>query len=66
MLALKSSLLNREYILINVLKALSAFISMCSLHVILLSKITLRYFYMIDEGIFHPFTIRCPSGGLSL
>jgi hypothetical protein len=44
MLALKRSLFNGEYILINVLKALASVISMCSLHVTLLSKITLRYF----------------------
>jgi hypothetical protein len=44
MLALKRSLLKREHILIIVLKALASIISMCSLHVILLSKITPRYF----------------------
>jgi hypothetical protein len=44
MMALKRSLLNREEIQINVLKALASIISMCSLHVILLSKITPRYF----------------------
>jgi hypothetical protein len=38
MLALKRSLLNREEILINVLKALALVISMCTLHVIFLSK----------------------------
>jgi hypothetical protein len=43
MLALNRSLLNREYILMNVLKALASIISMCNLHVILLSKITPRY-----------------------
>jgi hypothetical protein len=42
MLALKRSLLNREYIIMNVLKALASIISMCNLHVILLSKITPR------------------------
>jgi hypothetical protein len=44
MLVLNLSLLNREYILINVLKALASIISMCNLHVTFLSKITLRYF----------------------
>jgi hypothetical protein len=43
MLMLNRSLLNREYVLINVLKALASIISMCSLHVIFLSKITPRY-----------------------
>jgi hypothetical protein len=36
MLALNRSVLNREYILMNVLKALASIISMCNLHVILL------------------------------
>jgi hypothetical protein len=44
MLALKRSLLYRKQILINVLKALAPIISTCSLHVILLSKVTPRYF----------------------
>jgi hypothetical protein len=44
MLALKRSILNREWIPIYVLNALASNISVCSLHVILLSKITLRYF----------------------
>jgi hypothetical protein len=44
MLALSRSFLNGEYILINVLKALALVISMCSLRVILLLKITPRYF----------------------
>jgi hypothetical protein len=43
-LARKHSLFNREKILINVLNALASIISNCSLHVFLLSKITLRYF----------------------
>jgi hypothetical protein len=42
MLALKRSLFNRKQILINVLKALASIISVSSLHVILLSKITPR------------------------
>jgi hypothetical protein len=44
MLVLNRSLLNREYILINVLKALASIISMCKLHVTFLAKITPRYF----------------------
>jgi hypothetical protein len=46
MLALHRSLLNREYTLINVLKVLASIISMCNLHVILLSKITPGYLQM--------------------
>jgi hypothetical protein len=46
MLALNRSLLNREYILMNVLKALASIISMCNLHVILLSKIVLVACYL--------------------
>jgi hypothetical protein len=38
----------------NILKALASVISMCSLHIILLSKSTPRYFYMIDEGNIPP------------
>jgi hypothetical protein len=44
MLALKRSLLNREQTLENVLRALTSITSIYSLHVILLSKITQRYF----------------------
>jgi hypothetical protein len=55
MLALNRSLLNREYILMNVVKALASIISMCNLHVILLSKITPRYFTLFTNGIFRPF-----------
>jgi hypothetical protein len=40
MLELKRSLINRKQIMINVLKAFAPIISMCSLHVIRLSKIT--------------------------
>jgi hypothetical protein len=45
MLVLNRSLLNKEYNVMNVLKALASAISMCNLHVILLSKI----FYTIDK-----------------
>jgi hypothetical protein len=64
MLALNRSLLNREYILMNVLKALASIISMYNLHVILLSKITPRYFTLFTNGIFRPFNVKGESGGL--
>jgi hypothetical protein len=47
MLVLNLSFLEREYTLINVLKALASIISMCALHVIFLLKITPRYFTYI-------------------
>jgi hypothetical protein len=47
MLAFNRSLLNREYILMNVLKASASIISICNIHVILLSKITPRYFTLL-------------------
>jgi D-alanyl-lipoteichoic acid acyltransferase DltB (MBOAT superfamily) len=47
MLALNRSLLNREYTLIHVLKALASIISMCNLHVIFLSKITPRFYWQL-------------------
>jgi hypothetical protein len=54
MLALNRSLLNREYSLINVLKALASIISMCNLHGNLVSKTmcTPRYFTVFTNGIF--------------
>jgi hypothetical protein len=64
MLALNHSLLNREYILMNVLKVLASIISMCNLHVIFLSNITPRYFTLFTNGIFRPFSIRRELGGL--
>jgi hypothetical protein len=57
---------NREYILINVLKALASIISMCNLHVTFLSKITPRYFMLFTNGIFRPFSVRWDSGGRRL
>jgi hypothetical protein len=42
---------------------LASIISMCSLHVILLSKIIRRYFTWLTKGIFHPFNVRWASGG---
>jgi hypothetical protein len=56
MLVLTCSLLNWEYILINVLKALASIISMCNLHVTFLSKITLRYFTLFTNEMFCPFS----------
>jgi hypothetical protein len=64
MLVLNRSLLNREYTLINILKAFASIFSMCGLHVIFLSKITPRYFTLLINGMFHPFIIRRDSGGL--
>jgi hypothetical protein len=58
MLAFKRSLLNREYNLMNVLKALASIISMCNLHVILLSNNTPRYFTLFTNGIFRPFNLK--------
>jgi hypothetical protein len=64
MLALNRSLLNREEIIINVLKALASIISTCSFHVILLSKITPRYFTLFTNGMFRPFNVRRDFGAL--
>jgi hypothetical protein len=52
------ALLNREYIRINVLKALASIICKCNLHVILLSSNTLRYFTLFRNGIFRLFSLR--------
>jgi hypothetical protein len=65
LLVLNRSLLDKEYNLINVLLVLIATVSMCSLHVIFLSKITQRYFTLFTKGIFRPFNVRRDSGGLS-
>jgi hypothetical protein len=64
MLAFNRSLLNREYNLMNALKALASIFSMCNLHVILLSKITPRYFTLFTNEMFRPFIVRRESGGL--
>jgi hypothetical protein len=64
MLTLNHSLLNREYNLMNVLKALASIVSICNLHVFLLSKITPRYFTLFTNGMFRPFNVRRESGGL--
>jgi hypothetical protein len=58
MLMLNHSLLNREYRLVNVLKALASIICMCNFHVTFLSKITSRYFTLFTNGIFRPFNVR--------
>jgi hypothetical protein len=63
MSVLNRSLLNREYSLINVLKALASIISICNLHVALLSKITPRYFTLFTSGMFGPFSVKWDSFG---
>jgi hypothetical protein len=50
MLVLNSLLLNREYNLMNLLKALASIVSTCSPRVILLSKIAPRYFTLFTSG----------------
>jgi hypothetical protein len=62
MLALNRSLLNREYNLMNVLKALASIFFMCNHHVIVLSKITPRYFTLFTNGMFRAFNVRRESG----
>jgi hypothetical protein len=57
MFLLNHSLLNRGYILMKVLTALAPVVSMCSFHVIFLSKITPRYFILFTNGMFCPFNI---------
>jgi hypothetical protein len=64
MLTLNRSLLNGEYNLTNVLKALALIVSICNLHVILLSKITPWYFTLFTNGMFRPFNVRRESGDL--
>jgi hypothetical protein len=44
MLVLNRSLLNREYILINGLKALASIISICNLHRDILRYLQMEYF----------------------
>jgi hypothetical protein len=50
MLALNRSLLNRDYILMHVLKTLASIISMCNFHVIFLSKINLDILNYLQMG----------------
>jgi hypothetical protein len=64
MLMLNRSFFNREYNLMNVLKALASIVSMCNLHVILLSRIIPRYVTIFTNGIFRPFNVRRESSGL--
>jgi hypothetical protein len=66
MLVVNRSLLNRKYILINVLKALASIISMCNPHVTFLSNITPKYFTLFINGIFRSFSVRWDSGGRRL
>jgi hypothetical protein len=66
MLVLNRSLLNRGYILINVLRALGSIISTCNLHVSFLSNITPIYFALFTNGMFRPFSARWDSGGRRL
>jgi uncharacterized membrane protein (DUF2068 family) len=58
MLAFNVSLMNKEYNLINVLKALASIISMFNLDVTFLSKITPRYFTLFSNVIYLPFNVR--------
>jgi hypothetical protein len=67
MLAFNRPLLKRGYNLMNVWKALDSILSMCNLHVILLSKITPRL-YIIYRWDVPPFQCkkrpgRCPLMG---
>jgi hypothetical protein len=49
MITLNRPLLNREYNLMNVLKALASIVSICSLHVIL--------YKLFTNGMFLPFNV---------
>jgi hypothetical protein len=48
--------------LMKVLKALASMVSMCSLHVTLLSKDTPWYFALFTNGVFLPCNVRNKSG----
>jgi hypothetical protein len=63
MVVLNLSLLNMEYTLINLLKALASMISMYGLHVSFLSKITPRYFTLFTNGMWFNSMreVDCPS-----
>jgi hypothetical protein len=67
-LNLNHSLLNKKYALINVLKTLSLIVSIFCLYVILLSKITLRYFTWLTKLMLRSFSfcVRWASTGLTL
>jgi hypothetical protein len=64
MLPSNRSRLKMEYNLMNVRKALASILSMCNLHVILLSKITPKYFTLFTNGMFRQFSVRRDSGGV--
>jgi hypothetical protein len=64
LLAHNHSLLDREYALINALKAFISIVFMFSLHVIFLSNITQRYCTLFTKGMFRPFSVRRDSGCL--
>jgi hypothetical protein len=66
MLVINRSLLNREYIFVNVLKALASIIYMRNLHVTFLSKITPPYFTLCTNGMIRPFGVRWDKGGRRL
>jgi predicted metalloprotease with PDZ domain len=64
MLVLNRLLLNKGYILMNVLKALASIVSVCKLRTIFSSKITPRYFTLFTNGISRPFNLilyKCKS-----
>jgi hypothetical protein len=56
MFALKCLLLNIEYVLMYMAKALAEVFSMCNLHVNLLLKMTPRYLVLFTNGMFRPFS----------
>jgi hypothetical protein len=66
MFALKCSLSNQEYVLINVLKALVSIVFICSAQIIFLFNITPRYFTLFTKGMLCPFIVWKDSGGLIL
>jgi hypothetical protein len=59
-------LLNREEVLKYVRKALATVLSVWSLTVILLSKVTPRYVILFTKGVSRPFSCNTSSGTLSL
>jgi hypothetical protein len=61
-----SSLLNGEYSLINVLKALAAIVSMCSLHVTLLSELHRDILHYLQMQYFFHFNVGWDTGGRRL
>jgi hypothetical protein len=65
-LALKHSILNSEQVLMYVPKALVAVLSICCLHVILLSNVTQRYIIFLSYGTSRPFSCSMSSGTLTL